>query len=68
MRKRDYFVVTAFALSLILLFLQQFYPENTPGIIIHTIDILILLFVISETFFAVRKEKYIRKYFQNNFF
>lgn len=66
MRKRDYFVVTAFALSLILLFLQQFYPENTPGIIIHTIDIIILIAVLAETFFAVKQEKYIRKYFQNN--
>lgn len=67
MRKRDYFVVMAFALSFILLFLQQFYSKNTPASIIHAIDILILLFVISETFFAVRQEKYIRKYFQNNF-
>lgn len=66
MRKRDYFVVMAFALSLILLFLQQFYPENTPGIIIHTIDIIILIAVLAETFFAVKQEKYIRKYFQNN--
>ena len=66
MRKRDNFVFAAFALSLILLFLQQFYFKNTPASIIHAIDILILLFVISETFFAVRKEKYIRKYFQNN--
>lgn len=49
MRKRDYFVVMAFALSLILLFLQQFYPENTPGIIIHTIDIIILIAVLAET-------------------
>ena len=66
MRKRDNFVFAAFALSLILLFLQQFYFKNTPASIIHAIDILILLFVISETFFAVRQEKYIRKYFQNN--
>ncbi len=66
MRKRDNFVFAAFALSLILLFLQQFYFKNTPASIIHAIDILILLFVISETFFAVRQEKYICKYFQNN--
>ena len=66
MRKRDDVVVTPVALSLILLFLQQFYFKNTPASIIHAIDILILLFVISETFFAVRQEKYIRKYFQNN--
>ena len=67
MRKRDYFVVMAFALSLILLFLQQFYSKNTPASIIHTIDIIILIAVLAETFFAVKQEKYIRKYFQNNF-
>ena len=66
MRKRDYFVVMAFALSLILLFLQQFYSKNTPASIIHTIDIIILIAVLAETFFAVKQEKYIRKYFQNN--
>lgn len=68
MRKRDNFVFAAFALSLILLFLQQFYFKNIPSSIIHIIDILILLFVLLETFFAVRQEKYIRKYFQNNIF
>lgn len=66
MRKRDYFVVAAFALSLVLLFLQQFYSKTTSEIILHIIDIIILISVLAETFFAIRQEKYIRKYFQNN--
>lgn len=56
----------AFLLSLAVLFLQQFYASFAVSITIHTVDAVILLLIIAETFLPMRQEKYIRQFFQKN--
>ena len=66
MKIRNGFSFLAFALGLSGLFLQQFYRYAAVTAFIHIIDFSILALIIAETFLPVRKEKYIRKYFQKN--
>lgn len=66
MKIRNGFSFLAFALGLSGLFLQQFYRYAAVTAFIHIIDFSILALIIAETFLPIRKEKYIRKYFQKN--
>lgn len=61
-----YLSVTAFILSLFILFLQQLYDFPFVSFVIHTADIAILLLVVAETLRPLRQERYLRKYFQKN--
>ena len=56
----------AFILSLAVLFLQQFYASLAATIVIHTLDAVILLLIIAETFLPMRHEKYFQQYFQKH--
>ena len=56
----------AFILSLVVLFLQQFYASLAVTIVIHVVDAIILLLIIAETFLPMRQERYIQQYFQKH--
>jgi len=56
----------AFILSLVVLFLQQFYASFAVSIVIHLTDVSILALIIAETFLPMRQEKYIQQYFQKH--
>ncbi len=56
----------AFMLSLAVLFLQQFYTSLAATIVIHTLDAVILLLIIVETFLPMSQEKYVQQYFQKH--
>ena len=56
----------AFILSLSVLFLQQFYTSLAATVVIHTVDVVILLLIIVETFLPIRQEKYVQQYFQKH--
>ena len=53
---------TAFLLSLIVFFLQQFYESLAVTVVIHALDIGILLLILTETFLPIAEEKYLKKY------
>lgn len=57
---------TAFLLSLIVFFLQQFYESLAVTVVIHALDIGILLLILAETFLPIAEEKYLKKYFQKH--
>ncbi|MGP1594672.1 MAG: TrkH family potassium uptake protein [Treponema sp.] len=61
-----YLSVQAFILSLIILFLQQWYHFPLVSFLIQAMDIAILLLVVIETLRPLRQERYIKKYLQNN--
>lgn len=54
----------AFILSLAVLFLQQFYASFAITIVIHALDAIILLLIITETILPIWHEKYIQQYFR----
>lgn len=56
----------AFILSLAVLFLQQFYASFAITIVIHALDAIILLLIITETILPIWHEKYIQQYFRKN--
>ena len=56
----------AFILSLVVLFLQQFYASFAVSIVIQLTDVSILALIIAETFLPMRQEKYIQQYFQKH--
>ena len=56
----------AFILSLAVLFLQQFYASFVITIVIHALDAIILLLIITETILPIWHEKYIQQYFRKN--
>lgn len=56
----------AFILSLVVLFLQQFYASLAVTIVIHAVDAITLLLIIAETFLPIRQERYIQQYFQKH--
>ena len=56
----------AFILSLVVLFVQQFYASFAVSIVIHLTDVSILALIIAETFLPMRQEKYIQQYFQKH--
>ncbi len=67
-RLKDSFVFLAFSLSVIVLFLQQFYSDRIVIIFIHIIDFLVLGLLLLDLFLPLLKKKYKKKYFQDNLF
>ncbi len=67
-RLKDSFVFLAFSLSVVVLFLQQFYSDKIVIIFIHVIDFAVLTLLLLDLFFPLHKEKYKKKYFQDNVF
>ncbi len=67
-RLKDSFVFLAFSLSVVVLFLEQFYSDKIVIIFIHIIDFLVLGLLLLDLFLPLLKEKYKKKYFQDNLF
>ncbi len=67
-RLKDSFVFLAFSLSVVVLFLQQFYSDKIVIVFIHIIDFLVLALVLVDLFLPLFKEKYVKKYFQDKLF